>query len=94
MQMFEVNPQFLSSYYYYPQKENMYSDPFSLGKQEKKDKERNNFLDMIGKLAMLYAMKKAPIRGGVGGVNTGYQQTPMGIAPTWSPYDATGRRVF
>lgn len=34
------------------------------------------------------------IQGGQGGTNTGTQNTPQGNAPTWSPYDDYGNRVY
>jgi hypothetical protein len=34
------------------------------------------------------------ITGGVGGVNTGMQSTGGQQFPTWSPYNATGQRVY
>ena len=36
----------------------------------------------------------ASIIGGQGGIGTGMQGTPFGGAPTWSPYNPAGQRIF
>ena len=46
-----------------------------------------NSMSSILPMAFTGGASKAPtITGGVGGTNTGYQMTPYGSAPTWSPY--------
>ena len=36
----------------------------------------------------------ASIIGGKGGISTGMQSTPFGTAPTWSPYNNLGQRIY
>ena len=49
---------------------------------------------MMGGNTGLGVINPSAITGGGVGVNTGMQMTPFGSAPTWSPYNSYGRRIY
>ena len=62
----------------------------AMAKNAQKASKGENTISPLDLFAGMMGGGDKTIQGGTGGINTGIQQTPMGEAPTWSPYKDTG----